>query len=107
MWRGASSSPQADNPFPKVTDFTEINRTGAYQTASAQALSPVDPKVNVALYNHTDAGLRPTIAWPARSVRASLSANAVSDTLIDWVLKRSKGRADVPTPKQLGVVDTY
>jgi hypothetical protein len=33
--------------------------------------------------------------------------SAVSDTLIDWMLKRSKGRAVVPTPKQLGVVKTY
>jgi hypothetical protein len=31
----------------------------------------------------------------------------VANTLIDWVLKRSKGVATAPTPKQLGVRDAY
>jgi len=101
-----SSTAHADNPFPGVTDFTEINRTGAYQTASAQALSPVDPKVNVALYNHTDmVSADDSLAGQVRP--GEPGASAVSDTLIDWVLKRSKGRAAVPSPKSLGVRDTY
>jgi hypothetical protein len=30
-------------------------------------------------------------------------ASVVADTLVDWMLARSEGRAHVPTPKQLGV----
>ena len=33
--------------------------------------------------------------------------SAVAATLTDWVLKRSRGAATVPTPKALGVRDTY
>ncbi|MFI4935303.1 MAG: hypothetical protein ACHP7N_11835 [Caulobacterales bacterium] len=101
-----SSSPHADNPFPGVTDFTEINRTGAYQTDAAKALSPLDAKINVALYNHTDiVSADDSLAGQARP--GEPGANAISDTLIDWVLKRSKGRAAPPTPKSLGVADIY
>jgi hypothetical protein len=60
----------------------------------------------VALYNHTDiVSAADALAGQARP--GEPGASAVSDTLIDWVLKRSKGRADVPTPKALGVVETY
>ncbi len=101
-----SSTPHADNPFTGVTDFTEINRTGTYQSDAARALSPIDPRVNVALYNHTDiVSADDSLAGKVRP--GEPGASAISDTLIDWVLKRSKGRAAVPTPKSLGVRDTY
>jgi len=101
-----SVSPHADNPFAHATDYTEINRTGTYQTDAAKAVSPIDPKVNVALYNHTDiVSADDSLAGQVRP--GEPGASAVSDTLIDWVLKRSKGRAEVPTPKQLGVMETY
>ena len=41
---------------PFAVDFTEINHTGTYQTDAAMALTPIDPKINVALYSHTDIG---------------------------------------------------
>jgi len=101
-----SVSPKGDNPFPNATDFTEINRTGTYQTASAKAVSPIDPKINVALYNHTDiVSADDSLTGQVRP--GEPGASAISDTLIGWVLKRSQGRADVPTPKALGVVETY
>jgi pimeloyl-ACP methyl ester carboxylesterase len=101
-----SPSQKGDNPFPNVTDYTEINRTGTYQSDAAKAASPIDPKVSVALYNHTDiVSADDSLAGQVRP--GEPGASAISDTLIDWVLKRSKGRADVPTPKQLGVVETY
>jgi pimeloyl-ACP methyl ester carboxylesterase len=101
-----SSTPHADNPFPGVTDFTEINRTGTYQSDAARALSPIDPRVNVALYNHTDiVSADDSLAGKVRP--GEPGASAISDTLIDWVLRRSKGRAAVPTPMSLGVRDTY
>jgi hypothetical protein len=31
----------------------------------------------------------------------------VSNTLVDWLLKRAKGRATVPTPESLGVVRRF
>ena len=101
-----SISQKGDNPFPNATDFTEINRTGTYQSPAAKAVSPIDPKINVALYNHTDiVSADDALAGQVRP--GEPGASAVSDTLVDWVLKRSKGRAEVPTPKQLGVTDTY
>ncbi len=101
-----SISQKGDNPFPNATDFTEINRTGTYQSAPAKAVSPIDPKINVALYNHTDiVSADDSLAGKVRP--GEPGASAVSDTLVDWVLKRSKGRAEVPTPKQLGVIETY
>jgi hypothetical protein len=93
------------NVQPLVTDYTEINRTGAYQTPEAAALSPVASTINVALYHHTDfvssddssAGRDPSITPGQPGV------SAISNTLIDWVLARAKGKADVPSPRALGV----
>jgi hypothetical protein len=104
----ARQSPEdhANNPFPGVADFTEINRTGTYQTAEAKALSPIDPTINVALYHHTDfVSADDSRAGEVRP--GEPGASAVADTLINWVLVRAKGRAGVPTPASLGVVDTY
>ena len=101
-----SPAAKADNPFPKVTDFTEINRTGTYQTDPARALTPLDPAINVALYHHTDfMSADDSLAGKVRP--GEPGASAVADTLVEWVLKRSSGRAVTPTPKSLGVRETY
>lgn len=101
-----SPAPQATNPFPGVTDFTEINKTGAYQTEAAKALTPLDPKINAAIYNHTDFiaadDSTPTAGRPGDPGNA-----VVPNTLIDWVLKRAKGTAVTPTPKVLGVREVF
>ena len=95
-----SSARQAGNPFPGVTDYTEINRTGAYQSASAKALTPLDPEINAAIYNHSDF----IAADDSRAGRPGEPGVAlVSNTLVDWVLKRSKGAAVVPSPAALKV----
>ena len=96
-----SSSPQGDNPFPGVADYTEINRTGAHQTDAARAIGVIDPKINVALYNHTDiVSADDSLAGQVRP--GEPGASAIADTLIDWVLERSKGRAATPTPRGAG-----
>jgi hypothetical protein len=101
-----SSSPQADNPFPGVTDYTEINRTGAHQSAAAKAIGAIDPLINVALYNHTDiVSADDSLAGQVRP--GEPGASAIADTLVDWVLERSEGRAATPTPRALSVVDVF
>ena len=42
------------NPFPGVKDYTEVNKTGTWQTPEAKAVSPLDPAINAANYFHTD-----------------------------------------------------
>ncbi len=49
-----SSSSTFGNPFPLVTDFTEVNKTGTHQTPAAMQLTPFDKGINSALYLHTD-----------------------------------------------------
>ena len=101
-----SASPQADNPFPGVSDYTEINRTGTHQSDGARAISPIDPLINVALYNHTDI-ITADDSLAGMVQPGEPGANAVSDTLTDWVLKRSKGRAEIPAPRKLGVTEIF
>lgn len=97
---------QAGNPFPGVTDYTEINRTGTQQTEAARQLTPIDPQVNVAIYNHTDfIAADDSRAGKARPGEPGVAA--VPATLIDWVLKRSKGVAATPKPSALGVREIY
>jgi hypothetical protein len=94
------------NPFPLVKDFTEINRNSVFQTDEAKAITPFDPKINVALYFHTDfVSADDSLAGQVTPGRPG--ASAVADTLLDWLLARSKGRAFVPTPRDLGVVTMY
>ena len=95
-----------NNPFPLVTDFTEINKNGVFQTAAAKTTTPFDPAINVSLYFHTDfVSADDTLAGQVTPGKPG--ASAVSNTLIDWVLAHSKGRATVPTPRQLGVGTMY
>lgn len=97
-----SVTPSAGNPFDHVADFTEINKTGTYQTPAAKALTPLEPQINVKAYHHTDfVSADDSLAGKVRPGEPGASAPA--DTLVDWVLKRAKGRSIVPTPKQLGV----
>ncbi|MGA9771030.1 MAG: alpha/beta hydrolase [Blastocatellia bacterium] len=95
-----------NNPFPRVSDFTEVNKKGTFQTDEAKRITPFDPAINAALYFHTDF-VSVDDSLEGKGVPGQPGVSAVSNTLIDWMLKRSKGRAVVPTPKQLGVVKTY
>ncbi len=101
-----SPAPAANNPFPGVTDYTEINKTGTYQTAEARALTPIDPKINVSINHHTDF-IGADDSTPDKGRPGEAGNSAVANTLIDWVLKRSKGVAITPTPKALGVRDIF
>lgn len=94
------------NPFPLVTDFTEVNKSGTHQTAEAAALTPFDKSINSALYFHTDyVSVDDSLAGQVSPGQPGSSA--VANTLIEWVLKRSAGTSKVPTPKSLGVRETY
>ncbi|MEI7572249.1 MAG: hypothetical protein WCJ52_03880 [Phenylobacterium sp.] len=94
------------NPFPGVKDYTEVNKTGTWQTPEAKAISPLDPAINVAIYFHTDfVGADDSRAGQARP--GEPGASAISGTLVDWVLKRAKGLSDTPTPAALGVRARY
>jgi len=101
-----STSTTFGNPFPQVMDFTEVNKTGTHQTEAAAALTPFDKNINSALYFHTDyVSVDDSLAGQVTPGKPGSSA--VANTLIEWVLKRSVGRAKVPTPKSLGVMETY
>ena len=101
-----SANASLNNPFPLVTDFTEVNKKGVFQTDEAKKLTPFDPAINAALYYHTDfVSADDSLEGKVRPGQPG--ASAVSNTLIDWLLKRSKGRAAVPGPKQLGVKRTF
>ena len=101
-----SPAPSANNPFPGVTDYTEINKTGTYQTPEAKARSPIDPKINVSINHHTDF-IGADDSTPDKGRPGDAGNSAVANTLIDWVLKRSKGAAVTPTPKALGVREVF
>ena len=92
----------AANANPLVTDYTEINRAGVTQTSEAATLTPIDPAINVALYNHTDM-VSADDSLAGSVLPGQPGASAVSDTLIDWMLARAHGRARVPRPAELGV----
>lgn len=97
---------KTQGPFPDVTDFTEINKKGMFQTEEAKKITPFDPRINAALYHHTDF-VSADDSLEGKVTPGQAGASAVSNTLIDWLLKRGKGRAAVPAPKQLGVKKTF
>jgi pimeloyl-ACP methyl ester carboxylesterase len=101
-----SPAAAANNPFPGVTDFTEVNKTGTWQTDAAKAITPFDPKINAKTYFHTDF-VSADDSRAGQGTPGDPGNSAVAATLADWVLKRSKGTATTPTPKALGVVETY
>lgn len=104
----ARQSPQKGpgNPFPGVTDYTEINKTGTWQTAEAKAITAFDPAINVEIYHHTDF-VSADDSTPGKGRPGEAGNSAVANTLTDWVLKRSNGAAATPTPKALGVRDVF
>jgi pimeloyl-ACP methyl ester carboxylesterase len=99
--RGTSTT----NPFPLVDDFTIINSLGTSQSDAAAALSPIDPAINSFQYGHTDFMMADDSQAGARTP-GQAGASVTSNTLIDWLLERSKGRAPTPKPAELGVVQT-
>lgn len=101
-----SQTAALNNPFPGVSDFTEVNKKGTFQTDEAKKITPFDSAINAALYFHTDF-VSADDSLEGKGTPGQPGVSAVSNTLIDWVLKRSKGRASVPTPKQLGVTKAY
>ena len=72
------------------------------KTAEAAALTPIDPAINVALYNHTDM-VSADDSLAGQVTPGQPGASAVSDTLIDWMLARARGRGRTPSPAELGV----
>lgn len=99
--RGLSTT----NPFPLVDDFTIINSLGTTQSDVAAARSPIDPALNSFQYGHTDFMMADDSQAGARRP-GQAGASLTSNTLIDWLLERSTGRAPTPKPKKLGVVQT-
>jgi hypothetical protein len=98
----ARQAPAANNPFPGVTDCTEINKGGVFQTAEAKALTPFDPAINTKLYFQTDyVSADDSLAGSVTPGKPG--ASVMADTLVDWLLARSEGRVPVPTPEHLGV----
>jgi hypothetical protein len=69
-------------------------------------VTPFDPKINVAILHHTDF-VSADDSTPDKGRPGDAGNSAVANTLIDWVLKRSKGVAITPTPKALGVVSRF
>jgi hypothetical protein len=99
--RGVSTT----NPFPLVHDFTIINSLGTTQSDEAAALSPLDPAINSSQYGHTDFMMADDSQAGVRTP-GQAGASLTSNTLIDWLLERSTGRAPTPKPRKLGVVQT-
>jgi hypothetical protein len=99
--RGISTT----NPFPLVDDFSIINSLGTTQSPVAAALTPIDPAINSAQYGHTDFMMADDSQAGVRTP-GQAGASVASNTLIDWLLERSEGRAPTPKPKKLGVVQT-
>lgn len=97
---------KAANPFPGVSDYTEINKTGTYQSEVAQALTPIDPKINAAIYFHSDF-IAADDSQAGKVAPGEPGASVVSNTLVDWVLKRARGVARTPTPAAMGVREVY
>jgi pimeloyl-ACP methyl ester carboxylesterase len=93
-----------DNPYPLVQDYSEINPKGVLQTPAAAALSPIDPAINSALYNHSDF---PTAddSLVGQVLPGQPGGNLVADTVIAWIFARAHGQALVPTPIELGVAE--
>ncbi len=103
--------PSSTNPsvFPLVTDYTNIGSTGTVQSAGAAAKSPIPATVNSQYYKHTDFvsaddSLGETANPPAPG---QPGANLISNTLVNWIFARTGSKpATVPSPKDLGVINT-
>ena len=95
--------------FPLVTDYTNIGSTGTVQSAEAAAKSPVSTTVTSQFYKHTDfVAADDSLSGQANAPQPGQpGVSLVANTLIGWMLARTGTRpATVPTPGQLGVVNT-
>jgi pimeloyl-ACP methyl ester carboxylesterase len=101
-----SPAPAMGNPFPGVSDYTEVNKAGTWQSDAAKAITAFDPKINTAIYFHTDY-VSADDSTPEKARPGEAGHSAVAATLTEWVLKRAKGRAATPSPRQLGVKDRF
>jgi len=103
------ASTTSPSVFPLVTDYTNIGSTGTVQSAEATTKSPVDPAITSRYYKHTDfvsaddsLGERPGAA-----AHGQPGVSLVANTLVDWVFARTGSKlATVPSPKDLGVINT-
>ena len=77
-----------------------------YRTHEADAIDRLGPAINVALYRHTGL-VSAGDSTPGQVTPGKRGASAVSNTPIDWMLQRVRGRAAVPLPKHPGIVKTY
>ncbi len=103
------ASATAPSVFPLVTDYTNIGSTGTVQSATAAAKSAVAATITSQYYKHTDFvsaddSLGETANPP---VPGQPGASLVANTLVDWIFARTGTKtAAVPSPKDLGVVNT-
>ncbi|SFP93016.1 hypothetical protein SAMN03159339_4694 [Variovorax sp. 770b2] len=103
------ASPTNPSVFPLVTDYTNIGSTGTVQSAEAVAKSRVDPVVSSQYYKHTDfVSADDSLAGtPGAAAPGQPGVSLVANTLVDWVFARTGSKlAAVPSPKELGVVNT-
>jgi len=101
----------ATNPgvFPLVTDYTNIGSTGTVQSDEAKAKSPIDPAINSKYYKHTDfvSSDDSLSGKPGAPAPGEPGVSLVANTLVDWVIARTGSKlAEVPSPKDLGVVNS-
>lgn len=93
--------------FPLVTDYTNIGATGTVQSPIAAAKSPIAAGINTRYYKHTDyvAADDSLSEHPFAPAPGMPGSSLVANTLVDWVLARTGGKAArVPTPRELDVV---
>jgi hypothetical protein len=86
---GAPAIVPSPDHAPDLYHYTEINRAGVTQTTEATTLTPVDPAINVALYNHTDM-VSADDSLAGTVLPGQPGASAVSDTLqlvlVGWAI---------------------
>jgi hypothetical protein len=91
--------------LPLVNDYTHINHNGTFQTQAARSIQPLDQSINSQHYSHAD--FTSADDSIAKQKPGEPGSSLVSNTLIEWMLKRSDRAADVPSPAKLGVVSLY
>jgi hypothetical protein len=93
---------ETTNPWPALSkDFTVIDPHGLTETPLAARKSPMNPAMNLRLYNNLDIHTADNSAGAQALAGAALprdvGANPISDTLPDWVIARM-GKAGVDLP---------